>query len=170
MWLNKLSVLFIIIVSVACSSSKKTEGKQSLKVNESIDYTGAPTVVYKTTKDFSENVPVTLSDDKTKIVSYPGPSDINYKGKLAYPTQLANGYFLDNRGISLNTAFIKYTYEEYSKLKEVPDLKTLYNSIIDKNPMVEIFNCGNRYRFKDEVQELNSIIRQKKLDDFKRIK
>ena len=153
---------------MACSSSKRSGGEQVVK--ENIDYAGIPTIVYKTTKDYSKNVPVTLSDDKTKIVSYPAPSDIYYKGNLSYPTVLSNGYLLDNRGISVNTAFTKYTYDEYSKLIESPNLITLYNSIIEKEPFIEIYNCGNRYRFKDETQELNTIILQKKLNNFKKIK
>ena len=168
MWLNKLSILLFVCSVTACSSSKKSGGEQVVK--ENVDYTGAPTTIYKTTKDYSKNVPVTLSDDKSKIVSYPAPSDIYYKGELSYPTELTNGYLLDNRGVSINTAFIKYTYDEYSKLKEVPDLKTLYNLIIDKNPIVEMYNCGNRYRFKDVVPELNSIIDNQKLNSFKKIK
>ena len=168
MCLNKLSILIIVFSFTSCSSSKKPEGGQVVK--ENIDYTGPPTIIYKTTKDFSKNIPVTLSVDKTKIVSYPAPGDIYFKGKLAYPTELTKGYLLDNRGISINTAFIKYTYEEYSKLKEVPDLKTLYSLILDKDPIVEMYNCGNRYRFKDEAQELNAIITQQKLNGFKKLK
>lgn len=168
MWLNKLSILLFVCSFTACSSSKKSGGGQVIK--ENVDYTGAPTTIYKTTKDYSKNVPVTLSDDKSKIVSYPAPSDIYYKGELSYPTELANDYLLDNRGVSINTAFLKYTYDQYSKLKEVPDLKTLYNLIIDKNPIIEMYNCGNRYRFKDEVRELNSIIVNQKLNSFKKIK
>ena len=135
-----------------------------------IDYSGTPTLVYKTKNDYSQNVPVTLNADKTKIESYPAPADIYYNGKLAYPTALENGYMLDNRGISLNTAFTKYTYEEYSKLKEAPDLKTLYKSVIDKDPILELYNCGNRYKFKNEVTELNSGIKSNNLADYKRIK
>lgn len=168
MWLNKLSILLFVCSIIACSSSKKSGGEQVIK--ENVDYTGAPTTIYKTTKDYSKNVPITLSDDKSKIVSYPAPSDIYYKGELSYPIELANYYLLDNRGVSINTAFLKYTYDEYSKLKEVPDLKTLYNLIIDKNPITEMYNCGNRYRFKDEVQELNSVIVNQKLNSFKKVK
>ncbi len=168
MLLNKLSLLVIVFSITACSSSKKPEGEQLVK--ENIDYSGPSTIIYKTTKDFSKNVPVTLSADKTKIVSYPAPGDIYFKGKLAYPTELVKGYLLDNRGISINTAFIKYTYEEYSKLKEVPDLKTLYSLIVEKEPVVEMYNCGNRYKFKDEVLELNSIITQQKLSAYKKMK
>jgi hypothetical protein len=140
------------------------------KIHGKMNHIGKPCTIYKTKKNYSYNVPVTLSADKTKIVSYPSPADVFYNGQLAYPTKLVKGYLLDNRGVSLNTAFTKYTYKEYSKLKEAPDLKTLYNSIIDKNPITEMYDCGNGYRFKNEVLELNEIIKKDSLSSFKKIK
>jgi hypothetical protein len=135
-----------------------------------VDYSGPPTLVYKTNKDYYNNVPVTLSADKSRIVNYPAISDVFYKGVLAYPFRLADGYLLDNRGINENTAFLEYTYEEYSKLKELPELTDLYSFIIDKEPFIELYNCGNRYRFKDEIAELNEIIKSNKLKDYKRLR
>ena len=35
-----------------------------------------PLVIYKTKKDYSKNIPVILSDDRTKVVSYPDVKDI----------------------------------------------------------------------------------------------
>src|SRR5580693_4313855 len=72
-----------------------------------VNYASPSAVIYKTKGDYSKNVPVTLSDDKSKIVSYPAVQDIYYKGALAYPTPLAKGYWLDNRGINVNSAFLK---------------------------------------------------------------
>lgn len=135
-----------------------------------VDYSGPSTLVYKTRKDYFKNVPVTLSEDKSKIVSYPAISDVYYKGQLAYPTKLEKGYLLDNRGININTAFLSLTYEEYIKLKDVPKLSELYSLIIDKDPFTELYNCGNRYKFKDEINELNEIIKSDKLKDFKKLK
>ena len=83
--------------------------------------TGPAAIIYKTKADYSKNVPVTLSDDKLHVVSYPAPQDVYFHGELAYPTQLAKGFLLDNRGISVNSAFISLTYEEYSKLPAAPD-------------------------------------------------
>lgn len=138
--------------------------------NETVDYTGPSTLVYKTKKDYYSNVSVILSDDKARIVNYPAVTDVYYKGILAYPVKLKKGYLLDNRGIGKNVAFLKYTYEEYSKLKETPSPEDLYKSIIDKSPLSRLYNCGNRYRFRSEVDELNDIIETKKLKNFIRLK
>ncbi|MEZ5198883.1 MAG: hypothetical protein R2764_21650 [Bacteroidales bacterium] len=86
---------------------------------------GPPAIIYKTLKDYYDKVPVSLSEDKTEVVSYPGIKDIYYKGEFAYPTQLHDGFLLDNRGIDINTAFLNLTYEDYSKLKSTPSKEEL---------------------------------------------
>ena len=127
-------------------------------------------IIYKTKADYSKNVPVNLSPDKSKVVSYPDPADVYYNGQLAYPTALAKDYWLDNRGIGPNSAFIKLTYEEYSKLHGPPLPDELYAMIIDKDPFTEIYNMGNRHAFKNPVAEINRIIKKHELDRYKRIK
>lgn len=117
-----------------------------------------PALVYKTRKDYSKNIPVLMNAQRTKIISYPHPTDIFYHGKLAYPTPLAGGFLLDNRGIDKNVVFLSYTYESYSQLKEAPTIEQLMDSIVDKLPLVELWDCGPRNSFKDEVTELNVLI------------
>ncbi len=131
---------------------------------------GAPTLIYKTRADYNRFVPVTLSADKKEIVGYPAPADVYYNGKLAYPVSLNNGYLLDNRGIGPNTAFLKITYEDYAKLNSVPTLAELYTQIDDKDPIVEIYNLGDRSRFKNETAEINDLISKGALKKFTKIK
>ena len=73
----------------------------------------APVIVYKTRANFYNMVPVTLNQDKDRIVSYPAPSDLYFEGELALPGKLKKGYLLDRRGINVNTVFTSFTYEEY---------------------------------------------------------
>lgn len=117
-------------------------------------------IVYKTVKDYNHLVPVVMNRARTKIVSYPAPSDIYYNGKLAMPTVLQDGYLLDNRGIDENTVFLTYSYEEYSRLSEAPPVSELINKIQDKHPLAEIIYCGERNKYKDEVKELNELIKK----------
>lgn len=137
---------------------------------ENVSYSGEPTTVYKTKADYSKNVAVTMNDAKTAIVAYPAPADVYRNGKLAYPTALESGYWLDNRGIGPNTVFLKWTYDEYAKQTEVPSLNLMQEAIIDKDPFLEIYNLGDRSRFKDEVSEINSIIKKGALKKFKKVK
>lgn len=169
-----LIIAVVLFGLYGCTCGKKTTQKTDNVKTEEIIPAGtqianqqpvagvkqlAPAIVYKTTKDYSQNVPVILSVDKKSITSYPAPSDIYYKGELAYPTKLADGYLLDNRGITENVAFTSYTYEEYSILKSAPTEAELLNKIIDKNPLIEIINCGARAEYKNEVEELNMVIK-----------
>ena len=111
-----------------------------------------------------------MSEDKSKVVSYPDIKDVYYQGKLAYPTALAKGFWLDNRGIGPNSAFIKLTYEEYAKLPGTPSPDELFAMLLDTNPFREIYNMGNRNNYKDAVAEINQIIEHHELKKYTRVK
>jgi hypothetical protein len=127
--------------------------------NKVLGYAAGPhAIVYKTVKDYADKVPVIMDKNRVKIVSYPAPSDVYYNGNLAKPAALKNGYLLDNRGINKDVAFLEYTYEEYSQLKEAPSMSELLAKIIDKEPLQIMFDCGLRSQYRDEAKELNQLI------------
>ncbi|MDB5285005.1 MAG: hypothetical protein JWO06_4080 [Bacteroidota bacterium] len=173
--MRKVTLIFVLaltIVALVCCKTKE-KGVQSATTPANgvqVNYTGPPTIIYKTKGDYSKNVPVTLSADKSKIISYPAPKDVFYNGRLAYPTPLSKGFLLDNRGVSVNTAFLKMTYEEYSKLQDVPKLDVMYGQIIDKDPITEIYNLGNKGSFKDPINDINKVIDQNQLKTYKKLK
>jgi hypothetical protein len=150
--------IVILLILTACKGQNKATFKPDFS-----NISAPPTLVYKTRSNYNNLVPVLLSDDKTEIISYPHPTDLKVGDALALPTSLIDGYLLDNRGIGSNVAFLKMTYEEYSKLDSAPTLKELYDLIIDKDPLTELCNCGNRTVFKEEISELNKIIKAEKL-------
>ena len=90
-------------------------------------------------------------------------------GKYSYPTPLSKHYLLDNRGIAPSTVFLKITYEEYAKRTSPPSPTEMVNMILDKDPFVEICNCGNRATFKDIVPELNELIQKGGLNKCKKL-
>ncbi len=118
----------------------------------------APAIVYKTRADYRNFVPVTMNKERNAIESYPAPTDVFYRGVLAKPTELINGYLLDNRGISAQAAFLDITYEEYSKLPSV-DVDFLLQHIKDATPLLELYDCGSRSSFTNEVNDLNQVVR-----------
>jgi hypothetical protein len=131
----------LILHSFSCSTMPKskvnTENKKPKEVV--LDFsTGAPTIIYKSKEAYNNKVPVTLSEDKKKIVSYPHPKDIYYNGKLGTPTSLSKGYLLDNRGVGKNTALLNITYEEYSKLNSAPKLAELERMIREQFPSLTV--------------------------------
>lgn len=161
----------LVLTAAGCSATKKAQ--QPTEANPTIHMTPhistgkkpaavtAPVYIYKMKKDYSQQVPVTMDATRTKVVSYPAPTDLKLNGRFAYPTPLENGFWLDNRGIDRNVAFLSYTYEEYSRLPEAPVADTLLKYIIDKDPLTEIHYCGRRGDYKNIVEELNELIRQK---------
>tara|TARA_B110000902_G_scaffold246678_1_gene302031 strand:- start:453 stop:980 length:528 start_codon:yes stop_codon:yes gene_type:complete len=174
--MNRINIL-IYTVSISlffsCTARKNRNDVGNNKVTSEIEMdfsVGQPIIIYKTKVDYSQNVAVTLSDDKSKIISYPHPADVFYKKKLAYPIKLDNEYLLDNLGININTAYLGLTLKEYSQYKEAPSLIELYKLIIDKNPLIEFYNCGNRQNLTDELADINNIIKQGYLDKCKCLK
>jgi hypothetical protein len=162
----KIVISFLLLSLLGCASSNKPTNKT--QTNSELDFTpqftpGPPALVYKTSADYNNLVPILLSDDKTEIVSYPHPKDIRVGSGYPLPTLLNNGYLLDNRGINKNVAFLKLTYEEYSKITEPPTLKEMYELIVDKNPLTEMCDCGNKKAFTDIQGQLNQIIDNKTL-------
>jgi hypothetical protein len=158
----RMLLLSLLIVAGCCSGSKMVDSK---KKNGFIpDFaTGPPTMVYKTKADYSQHVPVILSDDKTVILSYPAPTDIKAGDKYPSPTPLKDGYLLDNRGINANVAYLNLTYKEYAKLATAPDIKTMNTMIMDKDPLTEMCNCGSKQAFKNPEKEINTLIKTGKL-------
>jgi hypothetical protein len=104
-----------------------------------------------------------LSADKKSIVSYPGPKDLKRGGEYALPVQLHKGYLLDQRGISKNVAFLKMTYEDYSKLPSAPAMADMMKLILDADPLTSLCDCGLQSKYPKPVQEINNLIDKKKL-------
>lgn len=155
----------MLIANTGCRNTRQTSVRMVEKAPERELRMPTPTnstpvaIVYKTTKDFSNYVPVIMDSQHKHIVSYPAPTDVYYKGKLAKPTALDNGYWLDNRGINEHVAFLSYTYEEYSQLAETPNMQLLESKIMEHYPLTEMYDCGKRNRFTDEVSGLNDLIK-----------
>lgn len=160
-------LIFIFIIAFnACSTNHKTI--RNTHKSEPIIFTpqfipGPQALIYKTKSNYNNLVPVLLSEDKSEIISYPHPSDIIIDNSYPLPTNMNKGYLLDNRGIGINVAFLKMTYEEYSKLKNAPSLKELYDMILDKEPLTELCNCGNKNAYPDIIPQINKAINENKL-------
>jgi hypothetical protein len=170
--INTLLMIFVISgLMLGCKCKEKSSSKNEAnlistsgtKINsEKIASEALPhIIIYKTKKDYSKQVPVLMNKDKNDIVSYPAPSDLKISGSYAVPTPLSEGYLLDNRGIGPNVAFLDITYQQYSELKEVPAKDYLISKIIDRNPLVEMWDCGQRTETNPDIKKFNELIRNK---------
>ncbi len=120
-------------------------------------------LVYKTKTNCRNLVPVVLSEDGSKIVSYPAPQDIKAGGSRLQPTPLHKGYLLDNSGVGANTAFINMTREKYAVLTEAPSASELFKMITHKDPITILCDCGIKSAFKNPAAEINKLIDSKTL-------
>ncbi len=156
--------LVFICSFAACKSGRavhQTEAKSIEKTSIESGTTALPScLVYKTRGDYADKVPVLLNAEKTAIISYPAPSDLGPEGKTSSPVVLEQGYLLDKRGITVNVAFLEYTYEQYANLKKVPGKEELFKKIIDKSPLTELWDCGVRSPENCDVERLNKLIRE----------
>jgi hypothetical protein len=166
---NKI-LFFLVLFFMGCSRSVAPSGAPVSAKQVESSVPSPPCLIYKTSADYTKNVPVIMSDDGTTIVSYPDVRDLFYKGVLAYPTRLNDGFLLDNRGIGPHVAFLSVTYEAYSKLDMTPSLSELIGLIIDKDPLIEMYQCGSRSQYADPEAELNAIISSGKLGTCRRLK
>ncbi|MFZ4581674.1 MAG: hypothetical protein ACOYM7_03395 [Paludibacter sp.] len=148
---NILLMLALSTILFSCKSKQIFESKKTVAATQSA-------IIYKTTADFSQNVPVIMNSSRTEIVSYPAPTDIFYNGILAQPTLLKNDYLLDNRGITENVVFLKYTYNQYSQFKTAPSIAEMMQNILEKYPLMEFINCGTRTNQANETTYYNAII------------
>jgi hypothetical protein len=131
---------------------------------------GPRIIIYKTKSDYFLNVPVGLSADKNEITSYPAITDVYTNGKLATPTRLESGFLLDNRGISPDVAFIKLTYEQYAALSATPETTALNDMIIDSDPILIMYDCGNKNSFQNTVEDINKLILMNDFSKFNKLK
>ena len=148
--MKHISYFVLIMLLFSCSAVRTTQDNINVQ---------APVIIYRTVNDYYNNVPIMLNEKKDRVISYPAPSDLVRDGHPTLPIKLANGYLLDLRGLGKNSAFTKYTYEDYTSLDAPPSTEELLNSIIDKDPFESLYNCGKRGIYNNLEKELNKKIR-----------
>ena len=174
--LKRIFTFFIVFVpgflffSCARSSVPATSALSASASGNGSAMPGPACIVYKTRADYSQNVPVILSEDKSSIMSFPDIRDLYYKGQFACPDPLSGGYLLDNRGIGPGVAFLTFTYEEYSRFGKTPPAVDLFGRILDKDPLLEMYQCGKKTQYSRPVEALNEIITKGGLKDCQRLK
>jgi hypothetical protein len=168
-------ILFLLMtIHLLSGCSRSTSPRSSVtdepKQHGNIAKAGPPAMIYKTKKDYFDKVPVTLSENLDEVVVYPSQKDIIAGESFSYPTRLVNGFLLDNRGIGQHSAFLNLSYEEYAEMQADISAESLYLRIIDPDPFLELYHCGNRFGYRDLIKELNELIEQNKFERCIKIK
>lgn len=150
--MTKLLMAIFMVLLAGCSGQQKVVNTHTAMANE-------PFIIYKTKANYNHLVPVLLNEPKTRIVAYPAPSDLKVDGDLRLPTQLSNGYLLDNKGIGKNVAFTSYTYKEYAARNEAPGIEELMNHIVDNDPLLELYDCKDYINLKHDLKKVNRLVK-----------
>ncbi len=166
-----VSLLAVVIILFTACSHKSTAVQQPANnmTGNSFHKTQPPCIVYKTTADYSKNVAVGMNADRSVITSYPDVADVFVNGNYPYPVSLDNGYLLDVRGIGPDAAFLDWTYEAYHKLGKTPSVEELMKHMLDKNPLTEMYSCGDRSAYTDLPAAMNNLI-HKGFENCKKLK
>ena len=84
--------------------------------------------------DYADKVAVTV-DANGNLTYFPDPTDIS---DYSRPVDLGNGWWLNRQGVSSNSVFTRYTFEEYRKLPKVPTAAELKAAIIPGSGIEEM--------------------------------
>jgi hypothetical protein len=168
----KFQYFLILLFLVACKATKpavdtinrsndKPDVMQSAENSEKANKPNL--LLYKTKFDCSNLVPVVMSADKKEIVSYPDPKDLLINGTLQKPIALHGGYWLDRRGINRNVVFLNISYEEYVQQKGTLPVSDMLNKIVDKDPLIELYDCGRNVLNQELITSINRWIDEQEL-------
>ncbi len=161
----KQLLLPILSISLAACSSHKEQAAVSAPQSQPAVIGAkplpAPTVnavamarIYKTDGDYADWVPVTLDSRHRRLVSYPAPSDL----AGAAPVRLSDGFLLDRRGVSGNTAFTRWTYREYAAMESAPSPAEIMEAIIPGARVTEIYQMPFPAGTPDAAARCDSLI------------
>lgn len=150
---------------LSCSSQKKmTEESENpapsvlleggARLNGSKPVQAIPhATAFKMNGDYARNVAITLKPDGS-LAYYPAPSDITTQSS---PINLGNGWWLNRQGISANSVFTTYTFEDYALLKKAPSRKELLKAVIPGSAVTEIEELP--FTLEEATEQLDSIRR-----------
>lgn len=132
-----------------------------------------PMTIYKTRQDYSDYLSVSLTPDKSKISSYPGPTDIDNGNKAIllkddYKTSL----------IWLDYVYTDIKLNDWERIwdsihdNHIQTSQFLYDHIIDFDPFVEFYIDYERIvDYNPDTVFLNTIIKNGELNKyFERVK
>lgn len=154
------TLAFLLFLICSCEKNSQTIKNRKdcdttgISINEACCSTTGPVQIYKTRNDYSNNVSVMLSDDKSRITAYPGITD----AKNQRPVQLANGYYLKRM---VGNAFLSISIDDYINLTKQPTPDELYTLVLDDTPFTEFYECCRLCLF--DIEEINELIQEDKL-------
>lgn len=129
----KYCCLIISALLFCCACSKKAgvaeasqDGGVQLRVIDGGNALLPKATAFRMSGDYADNVAVTLDADGS-LAYYPAVTDVT---SASAPLQIKEGWWLNRQGISPNSVFTKWTFEEYHAMKQQPSREEIMKSII----------------------------------------
>lgn len=156
--ISSLLLGFLGVITLSCNKKAVIIAPQSSSATINSSVAMLPKAkIYRTNGDYDKNVPITLNQERNKVVSYPAPSDI---GEFCTPVPLDNGFLLDRRGITATSAFINMTYSDYAALENAPRPSELLEMVIPDARVTEIYLLPYRVgEAQKEIPQINLLIK-----------
>lgn len=119
-------------LAVASCASRRQSSETVLKPEKIDNVISGPVnfipkaSVFRMSGDYADKVGVTL-DGSGNLVYYPAPTDITTSSA---PLELEGGWWLNRQGLSANSVFTKWTFEEYAALPSTPTPDEIKRAVI----------------------------------------
>lgn len=108
---------------------------------------------FKINPEYADKVGVTFGADG-RLSYFPAPTDIT---PSSAPLDLGNGWWLNRQGISANSVFTRYTFDEYRKLPAVPSPGQIKEAVIPGSGVTEMvklpYNINDTQSHLEEIKE-----------------
>lgn len=91
---------------------------------------------FRMSGDYASNVAVTFGPDG-ELAYYPAPTDITAQSA---PVAIGEGWWLNRQGLSANSVFTKWTFEEYAALNTVPSRQEIMEAVIPGARVTEMIS------------------------------
>ena len=112
----------------------------------------------KIAPEYADKVGVTL-DASGNLVYFPDPSDV--RPQFSQPVEIGDGWWLNRQGIGPRSVFTDWTFEEYSKLKQVPSAEEIKSHIIPGSGVSEFqtlpFPAGSGTQHLTEIKKILNV-------------
>ena len=130
------------LMAAGCSHADKAQPQGQQRSDDGMAVRGGVAarpraVVYRTDRDYSGLVAVTLDATGRRIVSFPDPADL--RGADPRPLPLRDGWLLDRRGVGPRTAFLDISVSDYAALEKAPQADSLLRHVKARSPFTEMY-------------------------------
>lgn len=158
--MRSILAISLLILMQSCHRKAVVKAPVGSASSDAIAKPSAKVIIYKTNKDYSQQLPVGMNAARTEVQSYPSVSDIILGDSLRLPIGLGQGYWLDHQGIGPDHVFSHIRYDEYKSGLVSVRFKEILERLEDKHPITEMYECGDRNQYDQMIKSMQNLVRE----------